>query len=230
VRASDFDRVTSERDALQTSLDAVTFNLDKTDKVVLALHQRLTAADERNDEAIDLLRRARAVIAGGGWADLERDIASFMNNKSALMPAETVAGHHSACRAVDDYKPDDCSHGCKPATQPQGEPVEYQSRTRPLWRAEDGERAWFPWEKCSAESFANYQKNPFINEWQYEVRALYAEQPARVTVALPDRKVVSASGTKAARQADLINGANYYTAAELAAEAVIDEVTPLNTK
>ena len=40
-----------------------------------ALQQRLTAADERNDLAIDLLRRARAVIAGGGWADLERDIA-----------------------------------------------------------------------------------------------------------------------------------------------------------
>jgi hypothetical protein len=43
-----------------------------------ALQQRLTAADERNDLAIDLLRRARAVIAGGGWADLERDIAKFL--------------------------------------------------------------------------------------------------------------------------------------------------------
>jgi hypothetical protein len=42
-----------------------------------ALQQRLTAADERNDEAIDLLRRARAVIEDGGWADLERDIAKF---------------------------------------------------------------------------------------------------------------------------------------------------------
>ncbi|MEX5558982.1 hypothetical protein Q1J45_15540 [Pseudomonas rhodesiae] len=42
---------------------------------ISSLQQRLTAADERNDEAIDLLRRARAVIAGGGWADLERDIA-----------------------------------------------------------------------------------------------------------------------------------------------------------
>ena len=42
---------------------------------ISSLQQRLTAADERNDEAIDLLLRARAVIAGGGWADLERDIA-----------------------------------------------------------------------------------------------------------------------------------------------------------
>lgn len=57
VKFTDFDRVTAERDALQ---------------------QRLTAADERNDEAIDLLRRARAVIEGGGWADLERDIAKFL--------------------------------------------------------------------------------------------------------------------------------------------------------
>jgi hypothetical protein len=52
-----YDRVVAERDDLQ---------------------QRLTAADERNDEAIDLLRRARALIAGGGWADLERDIAKFL--------------------------------------------------------------------------------------------------------------------------------------------------------
>jgi len=42
-----------------------------------ALQQRLTAADERNDVAIDLLQRTRAVIEGGGWADLEPDIASF---------------------------------------------------------------------------------------------------------------------------------------------------------
>ncbi|HJH21647.1 MAG TPA: hypothetical protein K8W20_23440 [Pseudomonas lactis] len=35
----------------------------------------------------------------------------------ALLDAkpETVAGHHPACRAVDDYKPGECSHSCKPA-------------------------------------------------------------------------------------------------------------------
>lgn len=46
-----------------------------------------------------------------------------MYKKSALLdaPAETVAGHHPACRAVDDYKPDECSHGCRPVAQ--GEPV-----------------------------------------------------------------------------------------------------------
>lgn len=42
-----------------------------------ALQQRLTATSERNDLAIDLLRRARAVVEGGGWTDLERDIAKF---------------------------------------------------------------------------------------------------------------------------------------------------------
>lgn len=38
-------------------------------------------------------------------------------------PAETVAGHHPACRAVDDYKPGDCSHRCRPAVHPQPDPV-----------------------------------------------------------------------------------------------------------
>jgi hypothetical protein len=51
--------------------------LERTALENSGLQQRLTAADERNDEAIDLLRRARAVIEGGGWADLERDIAKF---------------------------------------------------------------------------------------------------------------------------------------------------------
>lgn len=59
-----------------------------------ALQERLTAADERNDEAIDLLRRARAVIEGGGWADLERDIAKFFK------PAEGD-GKPCACPGCD---------------------------------------------------------------------------------------------------------------------------------
>ena len=81
VRASDFDRVVAERDALQ---------------------QRLTAADERNDLAIDLLRRARAVIEGGGWADLERDIAKFFkpaegNKPSTCTWSEGGFSWHTGC-------------------------------------------------------------------------------------------------------------------------------------
>lgn len=83
--------------------------------------------------------------------------------------------------------------------------------------------------------------NHFTQEWDvveswedqgFEYKAMFdhAEQPAPVAVVLPDQKAVSALVTKAARQADLINGANYYTAAEFAAEAVIDEVTRLNAK
>lgn len=78
-------RVTAERDELKRLLDhkeqqreSELRNGQAGDRLVGELQQRLTAADERNDEAIDLLRRARAVIAGGGWADLERDIAKFL--------------------------------------------------------------------------------------------------------------------------------------------------------
>ncbi|MBI6600601.1 MULTISPECIES: hypothetical protein [Pseudomonas] len=63
-----------------------------------ALQQRLTAANERNDLAIDLLRRARAVVEGGGWTDLERDIAKFLKPcKPAAKPyGEPVARHPDA--------------------------------------------------------------------------------------------------------------------------------------
>jgi hypothetical protein len=149
--------------------------MDKID----ALQQRLTAADERNDEAIDLLRRARAVIAGGGWTDLEGDIAKFLNNKSALKPAETVAGHHPACRAVDDYKPGECSHGCKPATQPQGEPVAVKlpARDESLGTAEN-------------DMYANGWRHGW-NAYEHAMRQLgplYAEQPAPVAVVLAEAR------------------------------------------
>ncbi|WP_379554998.1 hypothetical protein [Pseudomonas sp. MD332_8] len=82
---TDFDRVTAERDQLQRQLDqkeqqreSELRNGQAGDRLVGELQQRLTAADERNDAAIDLLRRARAVIEDGGWADLERDIAKFL--------------------------------------------------------------------------------------------------------------------------------------------------------
>lgn len=110
VKVADFDRVTAERDAaledlrlakqLQTTTDAIVVMVDgQRDHWIEkchALQQRLTAADERDDEAIDLLRRARAVIEGGGWADLERDIAKFFKPAEGggeVNPSNCTAGH-----------------------------------------------------------------------------------------------------------------------------------------
>lgn len=73
-------------------LDALSLAVTrKVPPCVEQLQRDLTVADERNDLAIDLLRRARAVIDGGGWADLERDIAKFFK------PAE-VSG--STCNQI----------------------------------------------------------------------------------------------------------------------------------
>ncbi|NWC11766.1 hypothetical protein HX776_23550 [Pseudomonas agarici] len=57
VLASDYDRVAAERKALQ---------------------QLLNLADERINAATDIVLRARAVIEGQGYAELERDIAAFL--------------------------------------------------------------------------------------------------------------------------------------------------------
>ena len=62
VLGETFDRVTAERDALQLSLNT---------------------ADQRIDSAEDLLRRARAVVDGKGWTDLERDIVAFFKPSEA---------------------------------------------------------------------------------------------------------------------------------------------------
>ena len=57
--------------------------------------------------------------------EISVDTWSRAEELRALLDAkpETVAGHHPACRAVDDYKPGECSHDCKPANQPQPDPV-----------------------------------------------------------------------------------------------------------
>lgn len=54
----------------------------------------------------------------------------------------------------------------------QQEPVEYQVRTRPMWR-DEGE-GWTEWRKCSPESYADYVRVPVLHDWQHEARALYA--------------------------------------------------------
>ncbi|CRN02157.1 hypothetical protein [Pseudomonas sp. 34 E 7] len=68
-----------------------------------ALQQRLTAANERNDLAIDLIRRARAVIEGGGWADLERDIAKFFKPADGDGKPCACPGCDSARRASSPF-------------------------------------------------------------------------------------------------------------------------------
>ena len=57
---------------------------------------------------------------------------------------------------------------------------------------------------------------------------LYAAPPAPAEVVLPASESLRDLITKAARDADLIPGANYYTAAELAASALLDKIKELN--
>lgn len=71
VPAEDFDRIVSEREALQ---------------------QRLNAADQRIGNFTDLLRRARAVIEGEGWPDLERDINAALSAGSLIGKSAEMVG------------------------------------------------------------------------------------------------------------------------------------------
>ncbi len=101
-----------------------------------------------------------------------------------------------------------------PAAQPQGEPVAWVECS-PAWLKAGGDCATAP-RLCIGRDGISH------------LHPARAEQPAPVAVVLPDQKTVSALVTKAARQADLIHGANYFTAAEIAAESVIDELKRLN--
>lgn len=51
-------------------------------------------------------------------AEVVKTWPEWKQNCLGAAPAvEAVAGHHPSCRAVDDYKPGDCSHGCAPMVE-----------------------------------------------------------------------------------------------------------------
>jgi len=69
------------------------------------------------------------------------------------------------------------------------EPVEYQYRTRPDWIPE-----WNRWNTCSKDSADAYEKNPYLHDWHYEVRTLYAASPKREWVGLTDDEIKAIVG------------------------------------
>lgn len=82
------------------------------------------------------------------------------------------------------------------------------------------------WRDVDEGTYAELRSNA-----RYKSRVLYtrpAEQPAPVAVVLPSADDLRSIIRKAARDADMMPGANYYTAAELAAEDVVSEVARLN--
>lgn len=92
-------------------------------------------------------------------------------------PVENIAGHHPACRAVDDYKPGECSHSCKPAAQPQGEPVAWmQPNQGGMCISNEVKQHSIKLGGAPASAVAGYSI------------PLYAEQPAPVAVVLPERR------------------------------------------
>lgn len=50
------------------------------------------------------------------------------------------------------------------------EPVEWQSRTRPVWN----NGMWTQWSKCSEGYAKDIMKAPLVDDWMYEARPLYA--------------------------------------------------------
>ena len=73
-----------------------------------------------------------------------------------------------------------------------------------------------------ASIMIRHHKHPYFQE------PLFTAPPAPVAVVLPSSQELHILISKAARQADLTTGANYFTAAEFAAIAVIDATAALN--
>lgn len=168
--------------------------------IVSALQQRLTVADEWIDVLEGLLRGVRAklsfdpedVIAIDAALKKAEEARQYFYRVEPFgywLSPKNLPEHGVFHRASEETNIVDgltevggfevISLYRHPPAQvanlPQGELVEYQRRIRPTWRSDD-ENAWFPWEPCSAASFADYNRTPIRFNWEYQTRALYAYQ------------------------------------------------------
>ena len=63
--------------------------------------------------------------------------------------------------------------------QARGEPVLYQSRTRPIWVG--ASKNWTAWENCTKDQANDYKRVKVLHDWEYDVRELYAApQPQQI--------------------------------------------------
>jgi hypothetical protein len=63
--------------------------------------------------------------------------------------------------------------------QARGEPVLYQSRTRPIWIG--ASKTWTAWKNCTKDQANDYRRVKVLHDWEYEVRELYtAPQPQQI--------------------------------------------------
>ena len=90
------------------------------------------------------------------------------------LKAERDARLKDTLQSVHGHYERVCKERAASKAQPEQEPVEYQYRTRPEWIPE-----WNRWNTCSKDSADAYEKNPYLHDWHYEVRTLYASPPQR---------------------------------------------------
>jgi hypothetical protein len=118
----------------------------------------------------------------------------------------------------------------------QGEPVAYRYKEgRAAW---ENEKPWEPTTLGHGAVLLGRKERAASGEFKGDSQAyylaltvdpLYTSQPAPVSVALPSLSELRALVTEAARDSDIIPGANHYTAAELAANYLLSKVKELNT-
>jgi len=72
-----------------------------------------------------------------------------------------------------------------PKTQPEPEPVVWQSRMRPNWE----ENGWAQWKNCPKEQADNFWETPRLHDWVYEARALYTAPPKKEWQGLTDEEI-----------------------------------------
>ena len=87
-------------------------------------------------------------------------------------PAEVSIGREELRQLRDElaqYKNERDELRAKITEMGRQKPVEWQSRTRPVWN--DG--MWTQWSKCSEGYAKDIMKASLVNDWIYEARPLY---------------------------------------------------------
>jgi hypothetical protein len=111
-------------------------------------------------------------------------IDSIIREVAELPDRNSPEGWPEAMIVTSDELRDILEDRLVPVAQASAEPVAvHQFRHRPTWG--NVEHYWQPWKDCSASAYEDYLRTPRLNDWEVEVRKLYAALAASAAPVVP---------------------------------------------
>ena len=169
------DTVTLPRSVVEQALEALKIGHQSAQDCAETFHVEMAGYKQQRHEALDAEVKQISDAIGALRAALEQEPEAWDNcrgeRQCRIWCGNKHCVSHPAVQPPVVEQPQsvtDCHQ-----SQPKGEqePVAWQYRMRPDWGSKKD--CWGPWQDCTKEQAAMYQRVPLLHDWAYESRQLY---------------------------------------------------------